>query len=405
MAQLPRRDRPFRAEHDRSPRARRAGVPAGRRGDLRPGCGRARMARRTDTGATRTCSKPGTSDALAELLLSTIRDADQAVIRDPDYLRLFGVEGRAPLTAGESLATSGPALSVRTARSAEPSVRPAVETILERGPALAAHPGGRRARPVSRARHGRLSRDWPTAWRQAGCLSALSDFVLLTCEHGGNRVPAEFARLFRGKRNLLDSHRGYDPGALELARTCARRLKVPLHFATSRGCWSNSTAPPTIRGNSRSPRNLFPPPSGKRSSRNTMLHIASAIEAELATRRRSGPAGDSPLAPHVYARTRRRRSPGRHRPSVRPESPGRGGVWQSSERSRSPAAARISRSARTIPTSARRTGLPPRFANVERDRLSRHRTRSESKVALGDRPPWRRLQQDIAEAIADTISG
>jgi predicted N-formylglutamate amidohydrolase len=63
-------------------------------------------------------------------------------------------------------------------------------------------------------------------------LPALSDFVLLTCEHGGNRVPAEFARLFRGQRELLESHRGYDPGALELARTCARRLNVPLHSAT-----------------------------------------------------------------------------------------------------------------------------------------------------------------------------
>jgi predicted N-formylglutamate amidohydrolase len=60
----------------------------------------------------------------------------------------------------------------------------------------------------------------------------LSDFVLFTCEHGGNRVPAEYARLFRGHRKLLDSHRGFDPGALDLARTCARRLKVPLHFAT-----------------------------------------------------------------------------------------------------------------------------------------------------------------------------
>jgi predicted N-formylglutamate amidohydrolase len=60
----------------------------------------------------------------------------------------------------------------------------------------------------------------------------LSDFVVLTCEHGGNCVPAEFSRLFRGHRHLLNSHRGYDPGALELARACARRLKLPLHFAT-----------------------------------------------------------------------------------------------------------------------------------------------------------------------------
>jgi predicted N-formylglutamate amidohydrolase len=60
----------------------------------------------------------------------------------------------------------------------------------------------------------------------------LNDFLLLTCEHGGNRVPAEYRQLFGRHRQLLESHRGYDPGALELARACARRLKVPLHFAT-----------------------------------------------------------------------------------------------------------------------------------------------------------------------------
>ena len=60
----------------------------------------------------------------------------------------------------------------------------------------------------------------------------MSDFVLLTCEHGGNRVPAEFKRLFQAHQDLLESHRGYDPGALELARLSARRLKAPLHFAT-----------------------------------------------------------------------------------------------------------------------------------------------------------------------------
>ncbi len=60
----------------------------------------------------------------------------------------------------------------------------------------------------------------------------MNDFVLLTCEHGGNRVPAEFSRLFRRHQRLLNSHRGYDPGALELARACARRLEAPLYFAT-----------------------------------------------------------------------------------------------------------------------------------------------------------------------------
>jgi len=60
----------------------------------------------------------------------------------------------------------------------------------------------------------------------------LSDFLIVTCEHGGNRVPAACAGLFRPHQRLLDSHRGYDPGSLELARAFARRLQAPLHFAT-----------------------------------------------------------------------------------------------------------------------------------------------------------------------------
>ncbi len=60
----------------------------------------------------------------------------------------------------------------------------------------------------------------------------MSDFLIVTCEHGGNRVPAAYARLFSGHRRPLNRHRGHDPGSLELARACARRLQAPLHFAT-----------------------------------------------------------------------------------------------------------------------------------------------------------------------------
>jgi predicted N-formylglutamate amidohydrolase len=56
----------------------------------------------------------------------------------------------------------------------------------------------------------------------------LNDCILVTCEHAGNRVPREFADLFGGREKTLASHRGYDPGALELARVCARRLGAPL---------------------------------------------------------------------------------------------------------------------------------------------------------------------------------
>lgn len=52
--------------------------------------------------------------------------------------------------------------------------------------------------------------------------------VIVTCEHGGNRVPAAYARLFAGREAVLDSHRGWDPGALPLARRLASRLSAPL---------------------------------------------------------------------------------------------------------------------------------------------------------------------------------
>jgi predicted N-formylglutamate amidohydrolase len=61
----------------------------------------------------------------------------------------------------------------------------------------------------------------------------LSDLVIVTCEHGGNRVPAAYAHLFRRYRRLLNSHRGYDPGSLDLARACARRLEARLHFSAT----------------------------------------------------------------------------------------------------------------------------------------------------------------------------
>jgi predicted N-formylglutamate amidohydrolase len=56
--------------------------------------------------------------------------------------------------------------------------------------------------------------------------------LLVTCEHGGNRIPARYAPLFRGRARLLASHRGYDPGALATARTLARMLRAWLVTAT-----------------------------------------------------------------------------------------------------------------------------------------------------------------------------
>lgn len=57
--------------------------------------------------------------------------------------------------------------------------------------------------------------------------------VLVTCEHGGNRIPPRYRSLFEGHEALLASHRGYDPGALSVARELSRALSAPLHVSTT----------------------------------------------------------------------------------------------------------------------------------------------------------------------------
>jgi len=56
---------------------------------------------------------------------------------------------------------------------------------------------------------------------------------VITCEHGGNRVPAPYRPLFRDHLALLDTHRGYDPGALDMARVLARAFAAPLVASTT----------------------------------------------------------------------------------------------------------------------------------------------------------------------------
>jgi predicted N-formylglutamate amidohydrolase len=58
------------------------------------------------------------------------------------------------------------------------------------------------------------------------------DSFVVTCEHGGNRIPAPYRSLFHGRRALLDSHCGYDPGALLMARELAAALGAPLVVST-----------------------------------------------------------------------------------------------------------------------------------------------------------------------------
>jgi predicted N-formylglutamate amidohydrolase len=56
--------------------------------------------------------------------------------------------------------------------------------------------------------------------------------LVLSCEHGGNRVPPALQGLFRGRARWLASHRGWDPGALAAARALARASGAPLLATT-----------------------------------------------------------------------------------------------------------------------------------------------------------------------------
>ena len=56
------------------------------------------------------------------------------------------------------------------------------------------------------------------------------DYLIVSCEHGGNRAPLPFSKLF--SRRFLDTHRGYDPGALALARDFAAATGAPLFYST-----------------------------------------------------------------------------------------------------------------------------------------------------------------------------
>jgi predicted N-formylglutamate amidohydrolase len=57
--------------------------------------------------------------------------------------------------------------------------------------------------------------------------------LLVTCEHGGNRVPSAYRPWFEHAGRALASHRGFDAGALMMARTLAGTLRdADLVFST-----------------------------------------------------------------------------------------------------------------------------------------------------------------------------
>jgi predicted N-formylglutamate amidohydrolase len=52
--------------------------------------------------------------------------------------------------------------------------------------------------------------------------------LIITCEHAGNQVPENYSHVFANVQDILQSHQGWDPGALEIARFIATECSAPL---------------------------------------------------------------------------------------------------------------------------------------------------------------------------------
>jgi len=51
--------------------------------------------------------------------------------------------------------------------------------------------------------------------------------LILTCEHAGNKIPAEWRKQFQPPRDILESHRGIDIGAKKISLYLEKALKCP----------------------------------------------------------------------------------------------------------------------------------------------------------------------------------
>jgi len=53
---------------------------------------------------------------------------------------------------------------------------------------------------------------------------------VFTCEHGGNLIPDEFSELFKNDTTLLNSHRGYDIGILDVFKLFVSHFNSPTYY-------------------------------------------------------------------------------------------------------------------------------------------------------------------------------
>ncbi len=54
--------------------------------------------------------------------------------------------------------------------------------------------------------------------------------LLITCEHAGNQVPPTYKPLFSGGQEVLETHRGWDSGAVDVAQALAKAFDLPCYY-------------------------------------------------------------------------------------------------------------------------------------------------------------------------------
>lgn len=59
------------------------------------------------------------------------------------------------------------------------------------------------------------------------------EYFFLSCEHGGNQIPAAYRKDFSKASKILKSHGGLDIGAIGVAKLLSKYLKVPLLASTT----------------------------------------------------------------------------------------------------------------------------------------------------------------------------
>ena len=217
----------------------------------------------------------------------------------------------------------------------------------------------------------------------------MADRLFVTCEHAGNVVPQEYAHLFVGHEHLLPTHRGWDPGALLLAREMAERFGAPLYYdETTRLLADLNRSVGTPDLHSEATRHL-----GKARAaapaRDLLLSAPApgrrgARRGRGRSHRRRRPGRPCRVA-QLHARTARQGPYRRHRHALRPAPVGRGGVRERLDRGAA-GPGRCPQVAPQLPLPRRqRWRLPGDAAPLPARGLRRPRARGEPALCRGGR--------------------